>query len=336
MSLFFHKCLTAAAAFAAMALLPVSCQRRPLTSGDNNVTVNIDIDYDIRNVENPEEPGMMRVMFFDAGDGGFAAHSFVSPTGDPAAHDFEGTANVIPGRTYHVLAYNFDTETTIVGDEYSWDGIYATTNEVPEDYKSRLKSRATENEGELIVYEPDHHYVARQADVYIPARGAGSPPVTLNLGAHTIVETWKLYLDRINGVEWTASVVGVISGLALSNTLASDEESAEKASVFFESMNVQPDGKLEVVFNTFGYNPSESQIITLVVTDIGGKAHEFDFDVSDQFADNPEQVLRIKTGEDGNPEIDIEEPEVPDGGGGGGGLAPDVDEWDDVEIDIPI
>ena len=95
-----------------LAVSAVSCKRRPLTTADNNVIVNIDIDYDIVNFPDPDEPSMMRVMFFDPEDGDFAAHAFLSATG--------GMVNVIPGRTYHVLAYNFDTESTVVGDEYYW------------------------------------------------------------------------------------------------------------------------------------------------------------------------------------------------------------------------
>ena len=81
--------------------------------------------------------------------------------------------------------------------------------------------------------------------------------------------------------------------------------------------------------NTFGYVPTEKQVITLVVTDTGGTGHEFDFDVSDQFPDNPEQEIYVKT-----EDIVIDEPDVPESSGGG--LAPEVDEWDDVIIDIPV
>lgn len=304
-----------------LAVSAVSCKRRPLTTADNNVIVNIDIDYDIVNFPDPDEPSMMRVMFFDPEDGDFAAHAFLSATG--------GMVNVIPGRTYHVLAYNFDTESTVVGDEYYWYGIYATTNEVPESYKTRLKSRASRDDGELIVYEPDHHFVARERDIYVPARSVDAPPVVINLDASTIVETWKVYVDRVQGLQYAASIAGVISGQALSNTLAADEESEEQASVFFETMKVSPDGELEIRFNTFGYVPTEKQVITLVVTDTGGTGHEFDFDVSDQFPDNPEQEIYVKT-----EDIVIDEPDVPESSGGG--LAPEVDEWDDVIIDIPV
>lgn len=312
--------LTVAALLSAV-FLSSACKRRPLTVGDNNVQVNISIDYDIVNWPDPEEPGMMRVMFFDAGDGGFASHAFLPASG--------GRVNVLPGRTYHVLAYNFDTESTIVEDEYLWHGIHATTNEVPESYKSRLKSRATKFEDELIVYEPDHIFVGIVPDVYVPARSVDAPPVVIDIQARSIVETWLVYIDRIQGMEYVASVAGVISGMSLSNTISYDKQSEAQASVFFESMHYEAGGEVDIRFNTFGDNPAFRQTLSLVVTDIGGTAHIFNFDVSDQFVDNPEQIIYINTDK-----IIIEEPESVDDSGGG--LAPDVDEWQDVEIDIEI
>lgn len=312
--------LTVAALLSAV-FLSGACKRRPLTVGDNNVQVNISIDYDIVNWPDPEEPGMMRVMFFDAGDGDFASHAFLPASG--------GRVNVLPGRTYHVLAYNFDTESTIVGNEYLWYGIHATTNEVPESYKSRLKSRATKFEDELIVYEPDHIFVGIVPDVYVPARSVDAPPVVIDIQARSIVETWLVYIDRIQGMEYVASVAGVISGMSLSNTISYDKQSEAQASVFFESMHYEAGGEVDIRFNTFGDNPAFRQTLSLVVTDIGGTAHIFNFDVSDQFVDNPEQIIYINTDK-----IIIEEPESVDDSGGG--LAPDVDEWQDVEIDIEI
>ena len=305
----------------ATVLLCGSCKRRPLSQVDNNVMVNIDIEKEIVNYTYEEDPSMMRVMFFDNESGEFATHAFLPASG--------GRVSVVPGRTYHILTYNFDTEYTLVGSEYMWDGIYATTNEIPERYRSRLQSRADENENELIVYEPDHHFVGRTEDFYIPARSVDAPPVTVDLYAGTIVETWLVYVDRIQGMEYVASVSGVISGMALSNTLAADEESDRSSSVFFESLHYDTGGKVDIKFNTFGYNPADRQEISLVITDIGGTAHTWKFDVSDQFVNNPEQIIRINTDQ-----IIIDEPDTSDDAGGG--LSPDVDDWADLEIDIEI
>ena len=311
--------LMAAACMAAVLL--GGCKRRPLTTQDNNVIVSIDFDYDIVNYTVPADPEMMRVVFFNDDEGDFSSHAFTPARG--------GYASVMPMETYHVMAYNFDTESVVWYNEYDRDGITASTNEIPESYRSRLKSRATRYDDELIVFEPDHHFVANKPGTYVPIRSVGSAPVTIEMKASTIVETWKLYIDRIQGMEYVASVAGVISGLARAKTLADGEKTGETASVFFETLSMDSDGKVEVVFNTFGYLPAQRQIVTLVVTDLSGEGFEFDFDVSDQFLNNPEQIIRINTDK-----VIIDEPDTP--GDGGGGLSPDIDDWEDIEADIEI
>lgn len=308
-------CISMAAAI----LLSASCKRRPLTDGDNNVLVNITIDKDIINYTVEEEPSLMRILFFDNLSGKYSTQAFTPSTGD--------YVSVIYGRTYHVLAYNFGTETTVIGSEDIHGEIFATTNEIPETYRTKLRSRSSENPDELIVFSPDHLFVGGVRDTYIPARSSETPPVVIDIDASTVVESWILEVESINGMQWVADISGVITGLAQSTTLADAIDSKEKVSVFFEPSEVDANGKLTARFNTFGYIPGETQVITLVITDTGGTGHKIDIDVSDQLPDNKEQIIRVKQ------EINIDEPDNP---GGGGGLDPDVDEWDDVEIDIGI
>lgn len=303
------------------ALAVFSCQRRPLTVADNNVMVRIEIDRDIVNYELKEDPEMMRVMFFEHGTGRFAVQAFLPPEG--------GYVSVVPGRRYDLLVYNFDTRSTVVRDEYAFDEIAATTNEVPESVKSALRSRGSKYEDERIVFEPDHLFAGCLSDVYIPVRGVDSDPVVLQVRVKTIVQTWKLYLDKVQGVEWISGISGVISGLSGGNWLATGEQSSDLVSVFFDTFRLQEDGKLDGAFNTFGYNPGSNQVLSLVIIDVSGRGHEFNIDISRQFVDNETQTIHIVTDE-----IVIEEPEDP--GTGGGGLQPDVDEWENIENDIIV
>ena len=70
----------------------------------------------------------------------------------------------------------------------------------------------------------------------------------------------------------------------------------------------------------------QNKIFSLVFTDVAGKGHVFNIDVTEQFIDNPEQIIRIRT------EIDIPEPMS----SGDGGFVPKVDEWDEINTDIII
>ena len=67
-------------------------------------------------------------------------------------------------------------------------------------------------------------------------------------------------------------------------------------------------------------------MLSLVFTDVAGKGHVYNIDVSNQFPGNKEQIIRIQT------EIDIPEPMT----SGDGGFVPKVDEWDEINTDIII
>lgn len=298
-----------------------SCRRRPLVEIDNNVLLNITIGTDIVNYEVQTPPEMMRAIFFDSKTGDFVSHSFLPHHG--------GYVHLMPGREYDILVYNFDTEATIIDGDYNLNYILAYTNLVPENIKSRLKGRAGKGDDEMIVYEPDHLFVGKLEDVYIPMRGYGMPAFEIDIHAETIVQTWIVEIDKVRGAEYVGAVSSVISGLADHNLIGRGEQSYDEATVFFEAASLTKDGHFYAKFNTFGRNAlaGRKQVLSLVLTDTGGKSFCFNMDISEKFNDNPLQYILIKTDD-----IVIEKPEQT----GGGGLAPSVDEWGEINTEIVI
>ena len=298
-----------------------SCRRRPLVEIDNNVLLNITIGTDIVNYEVRTPPEMMRAIFFDSKTGDFVSHSFLPHHG--------GYVHLMPGREYDILVYNFDTEATIIDGDYNLNYILAYTNLVPENIKSRLKGRAGKGEDEMIVYEPDHLFVGKLEDVYIPMRGYGMPAFEIDIHAETIVQTWIVEIDKVRGAEYVGAVSSVISGLADHNLIGRGEQSYDEATVFFEAASLTKDGHFYAKFNTFGRNAlaGRKQVLSLVLTDTGVKSFCFNMDISEKFNDNPLQYILIKTDD-----IVIEKPEQT----GGGGLAPSVDEWGEINTEIVI
>ncbi len=315
----------AAALLCAAAVLACSCKRRPLLDADYTVHVVLDIDTSIVNYSYPGDPSLMRVAFFDHSDGHLMTQAFLPAGG--------GDVTVIPGKTYDILAYNFDTEVTVIEDGDDFDDISATTNTISEAFKSKLKSRGTktpeETKGEeTIVYDPDHLYVGRLISETMPLRSPDSPEVTLALDCKTVVQSWIVEVDKVQGAQYVGSVSAVITGLSRYNAISTGAKSSDYASVYFDVQSLErSSGLLTARFNTFGYVPGLSQILSLVITDTAGKGYVFNVDVSDQFPDNPEQVIRVRTGD-----IIIPEPED----WGGGGFAPVLDEWKDIFSRIEI
>ena len=123
-------------------------------------------------------------------------------------------------------------------------------------------------------------------------------------------------------------MAAVVTGLAGSNMISFNQRSEDIVSVFFDNQTIDENGILTARFNTFGKNMDidEPQVLSLVFTDVAGKGHVFNIDVTEQFIDNPEQIIRVRT------EIDIPEPMS----SGDGGFVPKVDEWDEINTDIII
>lgn len=307
-------------ALALICLVSTGCKRRPLTTADYTVIVNIEIEREIVNYEMPHDPSLMRCVFYDSESGAFVTQAFLPPTG--------GQVSLIPSRTYDVLVYNFDTETTWLEEENWWSKIYASTSLIPDSFKTRLRSRASKADEEQIVYDPDHLFVGRAEDVFIPSRAVEAPTVYIDLYCETVVESWLLDVRTVTGVENIGSIAAVVTGLTERNNIALNKRSVDYVSVYFDNQVIDENGVLTARFNTFGQNSDcpEPQILSLVFIDIAGNGHTFDFDVSDQFPDNKEQIIRIVT------EIDIPKPMT----SGDGGFVPKVEEWDDVNTDIII
>ena len=306
------------AAFILMA--SASCQRRPLTTADYMVILNIEIDKEIVNYEYEKDPSLMRCIFYDSETGAFVTQAFLPPTG--------GQVSLIPAREYDVLVYNFDTESTWLENENWFHKIYASTSLIPDSFRTKLRSRATKGDEEDIVYDPDHLFVGRLHDVFIPARSVDAPPVVLNVRCETVVESWILEVKTITGKENIGTMAAVITSLSESNKIGNNIRSEEFVSVYFDNQVIDDNGLLTARFNTFGWNEKigQPQILSLVFTDVAGKGHVYNIDVSNQFPGNKEQIIRIQA------EIDIPEPMT----SGDGGFVPKVDEWDEINTDIII
>ena len=301
-------------------ILPTACKRRPLTTADYAVTLNIEIEKDIVNYQYEKDPSLMRCIFYDSYSGAFVTQAFLPPTG--------GTVSLIPAREYDVLVYNFDTESTWLEDENWFHKIFASTSLIPDSFRTKLRSRATKVDEEQIVYDPDHLYVGRLNDVFIPSRSVDAPQIVLDVVCETVVESWIIEVKTVTGAKNIGSMAGVVTSLSGSNKIGHNERSTDFVSVYFDNQVIDENGVLTAKFNTFGWNGdiTEPQVLSLVFTDVAGKGHVFNFDVSAQFPDNKEQILRINT------EIDIPEPMT----SGDGGFVPKVDEWDEINTDIII
>lgn len=314
-----------------VALCAIACQRRPFVEHTTGVNLILKVNTEIVNAGDVPLPETMRVDLFDPQTGKVRYTDYISATG--------GYIYPAPG-DYDMILYNIGTESTIIRNENSYDEVEAYTNEVSSFIKGQIaqflasraeakaeRGKTKADEVERIVNQPDHLFVATGHRVNIPAllEGEEEREVTIEVDAHTVVETWKVHVTSVIGLQWVQSAVAIMSGQVESTFLGSGEDSDEVVSIYFEMEKNEEAGLIEGTFHTFGKHPGELSELSFDVniTDTGGDEHHFHFDVTEDFFDNPENLIIIED------PIEIEEPKT-----GGGGFDPSVEDWEDVKTDI--
>ena len=153
------------------------CARRPLEYGTANLNLRLKLNLNVRvngQIQSLPEPEMMRVMFFDPYTYDLITESYLPAGG--------GRISLPPGR-YKFIAYNFDTEATLIRNDRNYYSIQAYTNEVSSALKSSMlnsiryaksaaSTKASDEEDSAwelalqkvqenpVIYEPDHLFAA--------------------------------------------------------------------------------------------------------------------------------------------------------------------------------
>lgn len=344
----------------AAALFAVSCERRPLMELSNTHYVRIYLNEEIKNVTTGfydedsarpvyRTPDVLRVTLADPESGRVMAERFLRDKGeDERGVFYEGYIIADPG-IYSLIAYNFDTETTVINSPHDHSMLSAYTGEIASHLRTKIPSRTTRTPGEeveSIVYDPDHLLVANIPEVYVPYVDYVDTLRTPDGGyfyAESIVKSYYMQV-RVKGLQYASSSVGLLTGMSGSAFLGSGSMNpGHHVTVYFEmqpedspSAGVRRSSDDEAIiyttFGTFGKLPdkqSELQITFDFLT-VYGEPYSETFDITDLFS-TPEAVNQQWLLIDHT--IEIPEPPAVSGGGG---FKPGVGEWGDVSIDIRI
>ena len=336
-------------------LLLSGCEHRPLIELTDRHYIRIYLDEHIRNVsfgfydetkEKPKyrRPEVLRVTLSDTQSGEVLSEEYLYEKGnDEKGAYIHGYVTAAPG-TYNLMAYNYDTESTHVKDQFDYWKMEVYTNPVSEDLRNRLQSvrSVEESRSEVIRYEPDHFFVSSIEHVTL-GRSRGIDTIRTKLHEHPVAESVvKTYYMQVNvrGAEYVRSAVALITGMAGSVKLYDRSMVEDNASsIFFNLKNGtsrQPTGiETQVAyatFNTFGKLPEvEGYIeITFEFHMVNDEVQTETIRVTDMF-DTPmvkenQWIIIDKM-------IEIVPPE---GEGKGGGLSPGVTHWQQIEGEITI
>ncbi|MBO7272937.1 MAG: DUF5119 domain-containing protein [Bacteroidaceae bacterium] len=322
---------------------------------EENIFVRVYYDENIRNVsfgfydeskKKPEysSPKMMRVAFFDNVSDKLVSERYLYDCGrDERGYYIQGKMN-LPNGKYNMLAYNFDTKEIETRNNNSYYAMSAYTNALSESEANKFFSSRGDN-ATNICRQPDHLFVAKVEEINIDKPIYYEAPDTIknNTGiypvAETIVKTYYLQFN-IKGVEHVRSAVALISGMAGSKNMHSNEMVKDDvASIYFNLNNGKDKARTSddiavayASFNTFGKLPhTEGYLdVTFEFNTIYNTVQTETFRITDIFetemAKENQWIIIDKV-------IEIIPPE---GSDTGGGMSPGVTDWEQIEGSITI
>lgn len=265
-------------------LFVASCEHRPLVESEfipNTRYVRIYLDENIRNVaygfydetkEKPvyKTPQVMRLTLSDIETERVKTEAYLTDAGkDERGNYLEGKITAPPG-VYHLVGYNFDTESVHVGYEYDYERMYAYTNEVSEEVRNRLNSVRNVTAGNWKgVYEPDHFFIATHETIEVHEE---TDTLKTEKGDHltatTGVKTYYLQI-QVEGVSYISSASAFLSGMAGNMTIHNRQlDKNDPVAVFFELNNGKDKGRQDksvayATFNTFGKLDTEENLLKI-------------------------------------------------------------------------
>lgn len=331
----------------------LSCEHRPFELLENKHYIRIYINDSIPNntcnfyIDAPEarnfnQPEVMRVLLYDQRSGNLCKDAYLQRCGkDHRGFYLEGEIYAEPG-CYHLLAYNFGTECTIIRNEKQFDEIEAYTNPIAEHL---YNSNPEIDQGDLQwpVYEPDHLFVVSEENIQIPPTFGVDTignQASNYFVAYTLVNSYYIQIE-VKGVRWVSQANAFLSGMTGSIKLHNGEKNeSDAANIFFEmgiSMNprsTESDSEtktatLFATFNTFGKRSQKDtkMNVTFEFTKTDGKLQQESIILTPMFETDDVKINRWLIIER---EIEVLPPKP------NNGISPDVEDWEDVNTNVNI
>lgn len=272
----------------------------------------------------PEPAAGLAAILYDGGDGfterHIAAENGILPVGE--------------GR-HSLLLYNDDTEYIVFSSINSWAEASAST-------RTRTRSTYSAVHGqERTVNSPDMLFGSWTEELVVEGSPDAAPsdlPVTMR----PLVYKYLIVYEFTSGIEYVKQARGALAGMANSVFLQDGHTGEEKATVLFDNADIDEGrGIVSVVVNSFGvpdypdkYYQGKSARddgdkfgLNLEVMLPDGSLKTFEFDVSEQLADQPRGGVITVSG------LTVSKEEF----GSGGIFDVDVGDWGDYEdIILPI
>ena len=327
--------LLAAAGTGALFLLLSSCDHKELCF-DHPHGGEVQVVFDWTDAPDASPESMRVWLFPEDGNSSSEMYEFSGNTG--------GIINIPPGR-YKAICLNSDTEFILYRNTESFETFEVYTPNGTQGRRSSLLSTRADD-GERIALSPDRLYTGHLDEVTIRETTEGQ---TVTLCPQLSVCRYRISIKNVANLNYVATdgVSGAISGMAGGFLVGQGRGTTERVTVPFQIVS---DGTSELMadFLTFGgailtaEEEAEGKTVThelrIDVTLTDGTTTTTTFDVTKQVNSGSGDGSDTTTGGgDLNVEVkDLPVPKPQPKPDSGGGFQPTVDDWRDVDVDIPM
>ena len=297
-------------------LLLISCEHKDLCY-DHSHTYRVQVVFDWRNTPGAS-PETMRLYLFPVDGGTSQAYEFT---------DYRGGYINVPAGGYRALCVNSDTESVLYRNTDSFDGLEAYAPEGVLNVGGSPAPRAEGTSGERIAGSPDRLYSDRLYDLVIEPSKESQ---TVTLYPALSVCRYRVTITNVSNLKYISpdGVSGALTGMSGGMLVGRNELTSDPVTVPF---GVVSDGTstLTADFLVFGQTGPEDSVHKLVIYVImsDGSRNYYTFDGTRQVdgAPDPRDVHIMLDG------LPLPKPIV-----NGGGFHPTVDEWQNVDVDVPM
>ncbi len=259
----------------------------------------------------------MRVYLFPADGGKALLYEFA---------DIQGGRITVPTGNYKALCINSDTDSLL----YRNMDLYATFEVYSLDGSMNAATYAAFNQDEFpagrVSLSPDRFYTDRIEEIRLEIT---ENEQTIRFFPEEQTCRYRIEIRNVSNLQYVAAgwVTGGLSGMSVGRFLGENQLDAESAIIPFEMYS---DGvsTLRTEFLTFGgYSLKQTHKVVVHVVMPDGNDKYYIYDVSEQIhtAPNPRDVYIILDG------LPLPKPIVP-----GGGFHTTVDNWESIDVDLPM